>query len=161
MATKKDREVHYWLMKSEPAVFGIADLQAKKISIWDGIRNYQVRNLLRDVFAVGDKALFYHSSCEHVGVAGEMEVVRAAYPDPTQFDKDSHYYDAKSPTDTPRWLAVDVRYGSTFSKLVTLASLRADPKLAQLHVLERGNRLSVTVVTKAEYEYIVTLGNGK
>ena len=151
----------YWLMKSEPSEFGINDLERKGESLWDGIRNYQVRNLIRDTIKVGDKALFYHSSCKEVGVAGEMEVVRAAYPDPTQFDKDSHYYDAKSPTDTPRWLAVDVRYGSTFSKLVTLASLRADPKLAQLHVLERGNRLSVTVVTKAEYEYIVTLGNGK
>jgi predicted RNA-binding protein with PUA-like domain len=148
----------YWLFKSEPDVFGIADLKKKKTATWDGVRNYQVRNLLRDEMQVGDVALFYHSSCKHVGVAGEMEVASAAFPDPLQFDPTSEYYDKGSTKDNPRWLAVKVQYRSTLPTLVPLTKLRSEPALAKLRILERGNRLSITELTAKEYARIVTLG---
>lgn len=148
-------------MKSEPDVFGIEHLRAKQIATWDGVRNYQVRNLLRDAVRVGDLALFYHSSCAVVGVAGEMEVVRAAFPDPLQFDPNSEYYDKDSTNDSPRWLAVDVRYVQTFPRVVTLSEMRKDLALVGLRILERGNRLSITEVTKEEYRRIVALGKKK
>ncbi len=146
--------IRYYLMKSEPSEFGITDLAEKGESLWDGIRNYQVRNLIRDVMQVGDKALFYHSSCKDVGVVGEMEIVGQPVPDPTQFDPESHYYDPKSPQDNPRWLAIPVRHVSTWPQIVTLAALRAEPKLRNMTILKTGNRLSITEVTKEEYEII-------
>lgn len=145
-------------MKSEPAAFGIADLERLGESPWDGIRNYQVRNMVRDQMQVGDKALFYHSSTKEVGVAGEMEVSSAAFPDPLQFDPKSQYYDAHSTRENPRWLAVMVRHVRTYPRVVTLAELRCDPALAQLRILEKGNRLSVTPMTRQEYERIIKLG---
>ncbi len=148
----------YWLMKSEPSAFGIADLAAKKEAFWDGIRNYQVRNLLRDEMRVGDRALFYHSSCSLVGVAGEMRIAGVATVDQTQFDPKSEYYDAKSSPAAPRWLGVPVHYERTFPHLVTLYELRREPSLTGLRILARGNRLSVTQVTRGEFERIVTLG---
>ncbi len=144
----------YWLMKSEPREFGINDLERKGESLWDGIRNYQVRNLIRDTITVGDRALFYHSSCKDVGVAGEMEVVGTPVPDPTQFDPTSHYYDPKSPKDSPRWLAVPVRHVSTWGRVVPLAEIRATPALRNMTILKTGNRLSITEVTKEEYDVI-------
>ncbi|MCU0678521.1 MAG: EVE domain-containing protein [Candidatus Pacebacteria bacterium] len=144
----------YWLMKSEPSEFGIEDLERKGESLWDGIRNYQVRNLIRDDMKVGDQALFYHSSCKDVGVAGEMEIVGKPVPDPTQFDPLSHYYDPKSQPENPRWLAVSVRHVATWGRVVPLAALRQDPKLANLTILKAGNRLSITEVTKEEYNII-------
>lgn len=146
-------------MKSEPDAFGIDDLKAKGEATWDGVRNFQVRNMMRDLMSVGDRALFYHSSCKDVGVAGEMEIVSAAFPDATQFDKKSEYYDVKSKAESPQWLAVEVRYVKTFPRLVTLAELRGDPALAQLRILERGNRLSITEVSKKEFERIVKLAH--
>ena len=147
----------YFLMKSEPSEFSITDLEKKGESLWDGIRNYQVRNLIRDVMKAGDKALFYHSSCKEVGVVGEMEIVGKAVPDPAQFDPESHYYDPKSPRDNPRWLAPKVRHVATWGRVVSLAELRAEPKLQNLTILKAGNRLSITEMTKNEYDVIKNL----
>jgi predicted RNA-binding protein with PUA-like domain len=147
----------YYLMKSEPSEFSIHDLEQKGESLWDGIRNYQVRNLIRDDMQVGDKALFYHSSCTEVGVVGEMEIVGTPVPDPTQFDPSSHYYDPKSQKDSPRWLAVPVRHVATWPRTVTLTALRAEPKLKQMTILRAGNRLSITGITKGEYQTIKNL----
>jgi predicted RNA-binding protein with PUA-like domain len=149
--------VRYWLFKSEPDVFGIEHLRRKKVALWDGVRNYQVRNLMRDEMRVGDRALFYHSSTKEVGVAGEMEVVGEAFPDPFQYDPESQYYDKGSTKAAPRWLAVKVKYVRTFSRLVPLAELRTDPALKNLRILTRGNRLSITEVTKTEFERICAL----
>jgi predicted RNA-binding protein with PUA-like domain len=148
-------------MKSEPEAFSITDLATKGEALWDGVRNYQVRNLMRDEMRVGDCALFYHSSTKAVGVVGEMEVAGQAVPDPLQFDTRSQYFDPKSPKEAPRWLAVPVRFVRTFPKLVPLSVLRRDPALATMRILERGNRLSITAVTKAEYDRIVRLGAAK
>jgi predicted RNA-binding protein with PUA-like domain len=151
----------YWLMKSEPEVFGIDHLRKKKIATWDGVRNYQVRNLLRDEFRVGDKALFYHSSTKDVGVVGEMEVMGEVFPDPLQFDPKSEYYDNGSKKESPRWLAVKVKYVQTFPRMVSLAELRSDPAFENMRILQRGNRLSITAVTEAEYKRILKLGGVK
>lgn len=157
---RQNRHVaHYWLMKSEPDVFSIDHLRKKKTATWDGVRNYQVRNLMRDRMRVGDRALFYHSSCTDVGVAGEMEVVSEAFPDPLQFDVKSEYYDQKSTKANPRWVAVKVQYVQTFMRLVPLSELRAEAALTGMRILERGNRLSITPVTEAEYTHILTLAN--
>lgn len=143
--------IRYWLMKSEPSEFSITDLETKAESLWDGIRNYQVRNLIRDAMQVGDKALFYHSSCKEVGVVGEMKIAGTPVPDPTQFDSSSHYYDPKSPKDNPRWLAIPVRHVATWGRVVALAELRQNPRLQNLTILKAGNRLSITEITKEEY----------
>lgn len=151
----------FWLMKSEPDVFGIEDLAAapRRTTRWDGVRNYQVRNMLRDQFAVGDSAFFYHSSCPEPGIAGVIEVVKAGYPDPTQFDRRSDYYDAAAPTDMPRWYSVDVRLSKRFSRVITLDELRAHASgaLRDLLVLRRGNRLSITPIERAQWQFILSL----
>lgn len=149
----------FWLFKSEPEVFGILHLKKNKVATWDGVRNYQVRNLLRDEIKVGDKALFYHSSTKDVGVVGEMEVVSEAFPDPLQFDQKSEYYDKGSTKAAPRWMAVKVKYLQTFPRMVALAELRTDPALSSMRILQRGNRLSITAVTEVEYKKILKLGN--
>jgi predicted RNA-binding protein with PUA-like domain len=143
--------MRYWLMKSEPDVYGINDLQRDGSTSWGGVRNYQVRNLFRDEFAPGDLALFYHSSCDEPGVAGVMAVAGPAYADPTQFDPRSEYHDPKSRRDNPAWLAVDVRFKKKLKRVIGLDRLRAEPKLSGLLILRRGNRLSVTPVTPAEW----------
>ena len=148
----------YWLMKSEPDVFGIdhlAKAPAQK-SGWDGVRNYQARNMLRDDFAAGNKAFFHHSSCEVPGIYGTMEVVRAGHPDPAQFDRRSKYYDAGSDPANPRWYQVEVRLLKKFARPVTLEMMRAHAggALKDLIVLRRGNRLSVMPVTPAEWRFI-------
>jgi len=155
----KKSKVKYWVMKSEPSEYSIDDLKRDKKTAWTGIRNYQVRNMIRDVMKVGDKALFYHSSCKDVGVVGEMEVVSEAKPDPTQFNSKSEYYDKRSLKENPLWLAVTIGYKATFSKLVSLARLRTESALKDLIILRKGNRLSITEVTKDEYERIVKIGN--
>ena len=147
----------YYLMKSEPSEFSINDLEAKGEALWDGIRNYQVRNLIRDTIRVGDRALFYHSSCQEVGVVGEMEVAGTPVPDPTQFDPTSHYYDPKSEKDTPRWLALPVRHVKTWGRVVTLAEIRDNPALKNMTILRPGNRLSITEITKEEYQTLVKM----
>ena len=148
----------YWLMKSEPDECSIDDVLAapKKITPWSGVRNYQARNFMRDDMRVGDRVLFYHSSCPEPGVAGVAKVSRRAYPDATQFDRKSKYHDPKSAPAAPRWYNVDVTFAKK-TRLVTLAELRAHPELASLRVLQRGNRLSITPVTPEEYAFIVEL----
>ena len=145
----------YWLMKSEPSEVSIDDLaRAKGQTLpWFGVRNYQARNFMRDEMQLGDGVLFYHSSCPQPGIAGLAEVASAAYPDATQFDPDSPYFDPKSTPEAPRWVNVDVRLRAR-ECLIGLAELRAEPKLAQMRVLQRGNRLSITPVTSAEWRFI-------
>lgn len=145
-----------WLVKTEPAECGIDDFaQAPDTPIpWDGVRNYQARNFLR-AMAPGDEVLLYHSSCRHIGIAGIVEVVRAAYPDPAQFDPDSPYHDPKSPRDNPRWSAVDLRYVRTLPRLIPLAELKTLPGLDHLALLRKGSRLSVMPVSEAEWHIIL------
>jgi len=153
--------MNYWLLKSEPDTFGIADLQAlpKRTTAWDGVRNYQARNMLRDAFKKGDSAFFYHSSCEVPGIAGIVSVVRGGYPDPTAFDRKHPHYDADSDANDPRWYVVDVKLQRKFARIITLDALRkhADGPLADLVLLRRGNRLSVMPVTKPQWDFILTL----
>jgi predicted RNA-binding protein with PUA-like domain len=146
--------MRYWLMKSEPDEFSIDDLaRAQGGSPWTGVRNYQARNFMRDDMRPGDGVLFYHSSCPEPGIAGIAEVASAAYPDKSQFDRKSDYYDPKSTRAAPRWMNVDVRFVRK-TRLLDLAELRRHPELADMRVLQRGNRLSITPVTKAEWTFI-------
>lgn len=150
----------FWLLKSEPDVFSFDDLKSrpKQIEPWNGVRNYQVRNMMRDQMALGDLGFFYHSSCAVPGIAGVVRIVREAYPDPTQFDPASEYFDAGSRREEPRWLMVDVKWEADFVENVTLEMLRSDPALADLLILRRGNRLSITPVEQAHWEHICRLG---
>lgn len=154
--------MNYWLLKTEPACFGLADLKRrpKQTAHWDGVRNYQARNFLRDGMARGDLAFFYHSSCAEPGVAGIVEVVREGYPDHTALDPESEHYDPKSTPENPVWYMVDVRLKREFRSPVTLATLRNTPSLAKMPLLARGNRLSVLPVTKREWETILKLERG-
>ena len=147
--------MRYWLMKSEPDEASIDDLANASASTlpWTGVRNYQARNFMRDTMRVGDGVLFYHSSCPEPGIAGIAEVVSTAYPDPTQFDPKSAYYDPKSKPEEPRWILVDVRFVKK-TPLISLAELRAHPELADMRVLAKGNRLSITPVTEEEWRFI-------
>ncbi len=150
--------MHYWLMKSEPDVFGIEDLAGSPggRTTWDGVRNYQARNFMRSMHK-GDEALFYHSSCAEPGVVGRMRIVREAYPDPTQFDPADPHYDARSARSAPRWSAVDVEFIERFAKPVTLKLLRDDAALTGLTILRRGNRLSITPVLDGQWHRIIEL----
>ncbi|MEO5701942.1 MAG: EVE domain-containing protein [Casimicrobiaceae bacterium] len=150
----------YWLMKSEPDEFSIDDLAAAGTTPWFGVRNYQARNYMRDAMASGDRALFYHSSCPEPGVAGICEVCTAAYPDATQFEPASPYHDPKSTRVAPRWVNVDVRFVEK-TRLVTLPELRDAPRLAGMRTLQRGNRLSITPVTAAEWKVVLELARRK
>ena len=146
----------YWLMKSEPEEFSIDDLKNVKVEPWDGVRNYQVRNMFRDDFKVGDRALFYHSNAgDETGIVGEMEVASEAYPDPTQFDPKSAHPDPKSDPENPRWLLVDVKFKKKFKNPIYLKDLKLDPKFADMTVLRKGNRLSVMPVAKKHYDQIL------
>ncbi|MDO8268800.1 MAG: EVE domain-containing protein [Moraxellaceae bacterium] len=145
-----------WLLKSEPSVFSIDDLQQRGTALWDGVRNYQARNFLRAMQA-GDEALFYHSSCAEPGIVGRMTIVRTAYPDPTQFNPDSPYFDPKSPAGTPRWDSVDVCFAEKFSRGLTLTELKAVPALAGLALVQKGSRLSVMPVSAAEWKTILEM----
>lgn len=145
-------------MKSEPDCYSIEDLKKDKKTMWDGVRNYQVRNMMRDEMRVGDLVLFYHSNTKDLGVVGTMKVVRNAYPDPTQFDPNSEHPDLKSSKEDPRWLCVDVEYKSTFKRLVGLKEMKTSKKLKSMRILQKGNRLSVTPLTKEEFDHICQLG---
>ena len=145
----------FWLMKSEPDVFSIDDLREKGTSGWDGVRNYQARNNLR-AMRLGDRAFFYYSNANPAGIAGIVEIVREAYPDPTQFDPRSDYYDPRSPRGTPRWDQVDVRFEMVFSRLITLEEIRNSPALRQM-VLVKNTRLSVQPVTEEEWRILVEM----
>lgn len=143
----------YWLMKSEPGEVSIDDLVKQKSIGWYGVRNYQARNYMRDLMQVGDGVLFYHSSCPQPGIAGLAEVSTSSYPDPTQFDAKGHYYDPKATPEQPRWMQVDVK-AIRKTGLLSLAELRAEPLLADLLILKKGNRLSITPVTAADWRVI-------
>src|SRR5215510_10004606 len=147
--------MQYWLMKSEPDEFSIDDLARSpgRTTAWFGVRNYQARNFMRDQMKLGDQAFFYHSSCPEPGIAGIAEVVRTAYPDASQFDRKSPYYDPKSTRATPRWLNVDVRLTEK-TPFVPREALRAHRELAGMRRLRPGNRLSITPVTPAEWRFI-------
>jgi predicted RNA-binding protein with PUA-like domain len=146
----------HWLFKSEPETFGIDHLakRPKQTEPWDGVRNYQVRNMLRDEIKVGDKAFFYHSNCTPPGIVGIIEVVKAGYPDHTQFNPESKYYDPKSTPENPRWFLVDVRFVKKFDRMFTLEELKEHPLLENMVVIRRGSRLSITPVTKEEWKVI-------
>ena len=146
----------YWLMKSEPDEAGIDHLQAAGSLGWFGVRNYQARNFMRDGMQLGDGVLFYHSSCAEPGIAGLAEVSSAAYPDPTQFQPDSHYFDPKSKPEEPRWLQVDVKFVRK-TRLIGLPELRSHEELADMQILARGNRLSITPVTPQQWAFIQAL----
>jgi predicted RNA-binding protein with PUA-like domain len=147
--------MRYWLMKSEPDEYSIDDLAAapNQTTPWFGVRNYQARNFMRDAMRVGDRAFFYHSSCPQPGIAGVVEVSSAAYPDASQFDRKSEYFDPQSKRAEPRWLNVDVKLVKK-SRLVPLAELRAHADLAGMRVLQRGNRLSITPVSPEEWRFV-------
>jgi len=144
-------------MKSEPDVYSIDDLKRDRTTCWDGIRNYQARNFIRDDMKLGDGVLFYHSNSNPPGIAGLAKVCREAYPDHTQFDPKSDYHDPKSKPDNPTWLMVDVEYVETFPELLPLASLREQKALEKMLLLQKGQRLSVMPVTEAEWKAILKL----
>jgi predicted RNA-binding protein with PUA-like domain len=151
--------VKFWLMKSEPEEFGIEDLKRVRTEPWDGVRNYQARNMMRDEMKKGDKVFFYHSNCDEPGVYGVMRIKREAYPDHTAFDPDDKHYDPKSDPDNPRWFMVDVGYVRKFKQPVTLRTMReyTETELRGLALLRRGNRLSIMPVTPAQWEFILGL----
>ena len=149
----------YWLLKSEPDVFGIDDLAAapNRTEHWDGVRNYQARNFMRDEMREGDRAFFYHSSCAEPGIVGIVEIVREAYPDETALDPNSRYYDPKSAEDSPRWFMVDVQFLRKFRRTISLKELKAHPGLKAMQLLQRGNRLSVMKVTASQWDKICAM----
>ena len=147
----------YWLFKSEPDAYSIDDLARDKTEPWDGIRNYQVRNMIRDDMSIGDPVFFYHSSCDEPGVVGIARIVSDAYPDPTQFDPRSKYYDEKSPEDDPRWLLRDIEFVRKLDRTITLKELKAHPALAAFRLTQRGNRLSIFPVDQAHWDLIQSL----
>ena len=150
--------MRYWLMKSEPSDVSIDDLanMPDQTVAWYGIRNYQARNFMRDQMRVGDKVLFYHSSCAEPGIAGLAEVSSLAYPDETQFDVNNKYFDPKATRETPRWMNVDVKLVRK-TRLVALKEIRDTPTLASMRILQKGNRLSITPVDPREYAAILSL----
>ena len=149
----------YWLLKTEPAAFSFADLLASphQTTLWEGVRNFQARNFLRAMKA-GNKVLIYHSSCQPPGVVGVAEVVKEAYPDPTQFDASSPYYDERSSEDRPRWVAVDVRGLYRLERFVSLREIKEESALSEMKLVQRGNRLSVMPLSESEFGRILGLG---
>ena len=147
----------YWLMKSEPDTYGIDDLIAKSPAMWEGCRNYTVRRYFKEEMKVGDLAFFYHSSCTPPGIVGTMEIVSEAYPDPTQFDPKSDYYDPKSTKEKPIWFLRDVDFIAKFDHMIPLATLRETPGLEKMLLLRKGQRLSVLPVEPDEWKIINTL----
>jgi predicted RNA-binding protein with PUA-like domain len=149
----------YWLMKSEPDVFGIDDLKSAPgmTEPWDGVRNYQARNMMRDDIKKGDLAFLYHSNCKEPGIAGIMEIVREGYPDMTAFDPDARYFDPKSDPANPRWYRVDVRYVRKLKRIITLSELKEHSEVTGLPLVRRGNRLSVMPVSGQQWKFILAL----
>ena len=149
--------MNYWLFKSEPDAFSIDDLANKpnQTEHWDGIRNYQARNFLRDKVQLGDQVFIYHSSCKNVGIAGLAEVVKEAYPDHTQFDPESKYYDPKSDPENPRWYMVDVKFVKKFKHVLSLKSIKAMPQIQQIGLVQKGHRLSIMPVDPEEFAYLL------
>ena len=151
--------MQYWLMKSEPDAFGIDDLEKmpQQTEHWDGVRNYQARNMMRDDMKVGDQIFFYHSNCDEPGIVGIAVISREAYPDFTAFDPEHKYFDPKSNPDKPTWIMVDVCFVRKLARTITLKELKDHPALAQLTLLRKGNRLSIMPVSQDEWEYIMNL----
>ena len=152
--------MNYWLFKSEPTTYGIDHLEKDKVTAWSGVRNYQARNYMRDSMRKGDRAFFYHSSCEVPGIAGLIEISRAAYPDETQFDRKSKQYDSAATRDNPRWFNVEVKFVKK-TRVVGIPELRGHKALKDMMVLQRGNRLSITPVTQAEWDCIMAVMQSK
>ena len=147
----------YWLMKSEPDAYSIDDLERDRMQPWDGVRNYQARNMMRDQMQPGDQAFFYHSSCETPAVVGIMKIASQAYPDPTQYDKRSRYFDPKSTEEEPRWFLVDVAFERKLERPVTLKEIRDEPALDGFTLTRRGNRLSVFPVSEEHWRAVLAL----
>lgn len=153
--------MNYWLMKTEPNTFSFDDLKQcpNQTEPWDGIRNYQARNMMRDQMKIGDLAFFYHSNCKPPGIVGTVKIVKTAYPDHTAFDPKTKYYDPKSDPNNPRWLMVDVKLHQAFKRFISLEELKQDPKLKDMLILRKGNRLSITPVQKKEWDLILKKAN--
>ncbi|MBW8876016.1 MAG: EVE domain-containing protein [Acidobacteria bacterium] len=158
MATRAKR---YWLMKCEPEAYSIDDLERDGVTTWEGVRNFQARNTMRDDMKVGDGVLFYASNAEPSGVAGVAEIAREAYPDPYAFQKEHKYFDPKSDPDDPTWYMVDVRFVEKFPEIVPLAALKEAKGLADMVVVQKGSRLSVQPVTRKEFDIVLKLGRQK
>lgn len=160
MASKHSKSQNYWLMKSEPGSYSIDDLARENVAMWDGVRNYQVRNMIRDELRVGDVAFFYHSNAgSETGVVGRMQIEKAAYPDPTQFDPESEHPDPKSDPENPRWLCVDVRFVAKFPRVVTLSELKDDSFFNDMLVTQKGSRLSIQPVAHRHFDRIVKMAH--
>lgn len=144
----------YWLMKSEPEVFGIDDLQRVGVEPWGGVRNYQVRNMIRDQMRAGDLAFFYHSSCTIPGIAGIMRIHSSGYPDPTAFDPNQRYFDPKSNPASPRWYQVDVAFVAKFAEVIPLRWLKQQPQMADSALVRPGNRLSIIPLSEQQWACI-------
>ena len=151
--------MQYWIMKSEPGLFSIDDLAGRpdQTEPWDGVRNYQARNMIRDSIKKGDLAFFYHSACDEPGVVGVMEVVKEAYPDPTAFEPDDKHFDPKSDPKDPRWFVVDLKFKRKLNRTVSLSELKNCAQLSDMRLLQRGNRLSVMPVSEPEWDFILGL----
>lgn len=150
--------MHYWLLKSEPTCYSIDDLKHDGVGMWDGVRNYQARNMMRDEMKKGDPAFFYHSNADVIGITGLCEVVsEVAYPDPTQFDAKEDHYDPKSTKNNPRWLVVDVKFRQKFKQPITLQSLKNDPFFDDMVLTQKGMRLSVQPVKKKHFDKILKI----
>ena len=144
-----------WLMKSEPDVYSIDDLERDGREMWDSIRNYQARNMMRDDMRIGDEVFFYHSNCKEPAIVGISKVCSEPYPDPTQFDKQSKYFDPKSTKDEPRWILVDVEFVKKFKRPITLTEIKAQPKLDGMILTRRGNRLSIMPIEENHWKHIL------
>ncbi|BBL58628.1 EVE domain-containing protein [Methylomonas koyamae] len=151
--------MRYWLMKSEPETFGIDDLCARpqQTEHWDGVRNYQARNMMRDEMKIGDQIFFYHSNCDEPGIVGIAEVTRESYPDFTAFDPDDKHFDPKSNPDKPTWFMVDVKFVRKLSRTISLRELKTKSELGELALLRRGNRLSIMPVSAEQWAFILAL----
>jgi len=147
----------YWLMKSEPETFSIDDLKKKKVEFWDGVRNYQARNMMRDDMKVGDLAFFYHSNCDVPGIYGIAKIVKAGYPDKSALNPESKYFDPKASNDNPRWFGVDVAFVEKFAQPISLSQMRAELKLQGFRLLDKGSRLSILPVSDNEWQTILKL----
>jgi predicted RNA-binding protein with PUA-like domain len=147
----------YWLMKSEPDAYSIDDLERDGREMWDGIRNYQARNMMRDEMRIGDEVFFYHSNCKEPGIVGIAKVASEPYPDPTQFDPEARYYDPKSSQDDPRWILVDLEFVRKLDRNITLRELKEQPGLDGMILLRKGNRLSIMPVSKEHWQQILEL----
>jgi len=155
----RENRMRYWLMKSEPESFSIDDLASRpnQTEHWDGVRNYQARNMLRDEMRSGDQVFFYHSNCNPPGIVGIAEIVREAYPDFTAFEANSKYFDPDSKPDNPRWFMVDVKFKLKFKRLLSLDELRQQSSLQDMLLLRKGNRLSIMPVTESQWQTILAL----